>query len=338
MRGLYRTDGSGLHHIEATKCCRPKAQREKWGNCYHIDLWTSFDHRGWAKCKSDHYMVGLYRSSCDKLYCLEDIKCCKMGENNGDSWVERPNLVIRVNDPLLGPKRCSMNAKDTTPSSVTYGCTDLGKDKSNMLVLNAVKFKIEDKSQLNVAKPQLIKGFRPVTCSAHAYSYKCTKSITTEVSTSSTLTIGTGSSLSVKVGASVSIEGKLFGSGATSTFSTEMTRTSFLNKQTSETTSKTTTDTTTVSIEVPKDTEITINLLRTVVDLEYKWNFAINNRMRFRDLFQNSINRNTIVAKMHIFVVYMLKLNVNLEPAKFVGMQFIFGYQLMRMQPSCYAL
>ena len=39
----------------------------------------------------------------------------------------------------------------------------------------------------------------------------------------------------------------------------------------SKTKTYTTTDKTDVSIEVPANTEITINLLRTVQDLEYKW-------------------------------------------------------------------
>ena len=140
-----------------------------------------------------------------------------------------------------------------------------------MLELNALRFDIEDKSPLNVAKPQPVKGFRPVICSAHSNPYKCSKLLTTAISTSSTFKIGTGFSLAVKVGASVEVGAGFLGSGTKTTFSTEVTRTSSFNVEASKTKSYTTTDQTDVSIEVPANTEITINLLRTVQDLEYKW-------------------------------------------------------------------
>jgi hypothetical protein len=193
-----------------------------------------------------------------------------MGAYNGDSWLERPDLVIKVKDTSGKLKRCSMNAMDKSASSNTYQCEAIS-ERTNMLQLNALKFNIEDKLPLSVAKPEPIKGFRPVICSAHHTSYKCTKQLSTEISTSSTLTIGTGSSMEVKVGASLEIGGGILGAGATQAFSTEITATSSFSVENSKTNTYTTTDNTDVSIVVPKDTEITINLLRTVQELEYKW-------------------------------------------------------------------
>ena len=144
-----------------------------------------------------------------------------------------------------------------------------------MLELDALKFDIEDKSTLNVAKPEPVEGFRPVICSAHSSPYRCTEWLTTEVSTSSTWSIGAGFSMAVKIGASVKVDAGLLGSGTETTFSTEVTRTSSFNVESSKTKTYSTTDKTDVSIEVPANTEITINLLRTVQDLEYKWK-AIN--------------------------------------------------------------
>ena len=270
MTGLYRTNGHNLYNIEEARCCRPKSQVKSWGSCYNQNVWGSFDRKGWSSCADGYYMAGLYRESCDNLYCLEEFKCCKMGAYNGDSWMEKPDLVIKVKDTNGQLKRCSMNAMDTSPSSDTYKCEAIS-NRTNMLQLNAVNFNIEDKSPLNVAKPQPIDGFRPVICSAHSNPYKCTKWLTTAISTSSTFKIGTGFSLAVKVGASVEIQGGLFGSGTKKTFSTEVTATSSLNVEASKTKTYTTTDKTDVSIEVPANTEITINLLRTVQDLEYKW-------------------------------------------------------------------
>ena len=125
-----------------------------------------------------------------------------MGAYNGDSWAEKPDLVIQVKDTSDQLKHCSMKAMDKSPSSSTYKCEPIA-DRTDILELNALKFDIEDKSPPNVAKPKPVEGFRPVICSAHSKSYKCTKWLTTEVSTSSTLTIGAGFSMAVKVGASI---------------------------------------------------------------------------------------------------------------------------------------
>ena len=270
MTGLYRNSGDNLYSIEEAECCRPKSQVKSWGDCYNKNVWDAFDDKGWSICSSGYYMAGLYRNSCDRLGCLEEFKCCKMGAYNGDSWVERPDLVIKVKDTSGQLKRCSMNAMDTSASSKTYECKIIS-DRTNMLAMNALKFDIEDKSPLNVAKPQPIKGFRPVICSAHKNSYKCTKWFTTAVSTSSTFTIGTGLTLAVKVGTSVEVSSGLFGTGSKSTFSTEVTASSSFNIESSKTKTYTTTDNTDISVQVPENTEIKINLLRTVQDLEYKW-------------------------------------------------------------------
>ncbi len=193
-----------------------------------------------------------------------------MGAYNGDSWVESPDLVIKVKDTSGQLKRCSMNAMDKSASSKTYECKIIS-NRTNMLALNALKFNIEDKSPLNVAKPQPIKGFRPVICSAHKNSYKCTKWLTTAVSTSSTFKIGTGFTLAVKVGTSVEVSAGLFGTGVKSTLSKEISGSTSVNVESSKTKTHTTTDKTDISVQVPENTEIKINLLRTIQDLEYKW-------------------------------------------------------------------
>ena len=270
MTGLHRSSGHNLYNIEESRCCRPKSQVKSWGSCYNLDVWSSFDRKGWSTCASGYYMAGLYRNSCNNLYCLEEFKCCKMGAYNGDSWVEKPDLVIKVKDTSGQFKRCSMNAMDKSPSSSTYKCEAIS-DQTNMLELNALRFDIEDKSPLNVGKPRPVKGFRPVTCSAYANSYKCTEWLTAAVSTSSTFKIGTGFSLAVKVGASVEVSAGFLGLGTKRAFSTVVTGTSSFNVEASKTKSYTTKEKTDVSIKVPANTKITINLLRRVQYLEYKW-------------------------------------------------------------------
>ena len=270
MTGLYNTAGPRLGNIEEAKCCRPKSQRKQWGQCYNLNVWHSFDNRGWNKCASGYFMAGLYKSACQELYCLEEFKCCKMGTYNGESWIEKPDLSIKVKDTSGQFKHCSMNAMDKSAASSTYQCKSL-TDRNDMLELNAKSFDIEDQTALNVAKPTPIKGFTPVICSAHTSTYRCTKWLTAAVSTSSTFKIGTGFSLAVKVGASVEVGAQFLGSGTKSTFTTEVTATSNLNIEASKTNTYTTTDKTDVSVEVPPNTEIMINYLRTKVDIEYKW-------------------------------------------------------------------
>ena len=102
-------------------------------------------------------------------------------------------------------------------------------------------------------------------------SYKCTKWLTTAASSSSTLKIGAGFSTAVKVGASVEVGAGFLRAGSKATFSQDITHTSSFNVEASGTKTYSTTDRTDVSIEVPANTEITINLLRTVQDLEYRW-------------------------------------------------------------------
>lgn len=270
MTGLYNTNGKKLYNIESARCCRSKSQEKQWGQCYNLNVWSSFDRRGWSKCASGYYMTGLYRNSCERLGCIEEFKCCKMGKYNGQSWVSNPVLSVKVKDASGQFKHCSMNAMDTTASSSTYKCKALS-DRKNMLVLNALSFKLQDKTPLNVAKPTPIKGFRPVICSSHTSSYKCTKLLSTAISTSSSLKIGSGFSLAVKVGASVEVGAMLFGAGTKTTFTTEVTASASFNVEASKTKTYTTTDKTDVSVQVPSNTEITINMLRTVQDLEYKW-------------------------------------------------------------------
>ena len=154
------------------------SQIKRWGTCKDLGISISFDRKGWNVCESGYYVAGLYRSSCNSLFCLEKIKCCQMGAYNGDSWVEKPDLVINIKSPYKQLKRCSMNAMDRSPSSDTYKCEAIS-DRTNMLELNALTFNIEDKSPLGVVKPQSVEGFRPVICSARSYPYKCGKSLST---------------------------------------------------------------------------------------------------------------------------------------------------------------
>ena len=266
LQGLYRNGGSGLYLIEYAKCCRPKKNVLQWGHCYEEDVSLSFDKKGWGKCNAGYYMVGLYRSSCNHLYCLERFKCCQMGP----SWIKNVRYSIKMRDVDGQFKECSMDPLDRSHNTKSYKCEKIS-NKNNILELKALSFKIEDKTELNVAQPKPIPGFRPVTCSSSPFTYTCAKDLWVAIATSTSFTIGSGFNMGVSIGASVETSASFFGSGVKVAFQTEVSMSSSFNTERSTSMTKTTTDKTQVSIVVPKNTQMRINMLRATEDLEYKW-------------------------------------------------------------------
>ena len=78
LQGIYRNTGKWLHHIEEGRCARPNNLPTKWLDCYDHDISLSFDKKGWGQCDTDYYLTGIYKGGCDKLYCIEKLKCCSM--------------------------------------------------------------------------------------------------------------------------------------------------------------------------------------------------------------------------------------------------------------------
>jgi len=80
LQGLYRNSGDGwLWQIEEAKCCKPNISPSRYQDCYNENIWGSFDHYGLSECKKDgYYVAGFYKSNCNTLGCIEELKCCKM--------------------------------------------------------------------------------------------------------------------------------------------------------------------------------------------------------------------------------------------------------------------
>lgn len=79
VRGFYRSSGDWLHNIEEAKCCKPETFPDRYEHCYNENILSSFDNKGLSKCKkAGYYVAGIYKGGCDKLYCIEMLKCCKM--------------------------------------------------------------------------------------------------------------------------------------------------------------------------------------------------------------------------------------------------------------------
>ena len=73
----YRSGGTSLFNLEEAECCN--VNNPLFETCQEKDIGISFDSQGWAECQVDHYMVGLRRSDCEGLLCIEGLSCCKGG-------------------------------------------------------------------------------------------------------------------------------------------------------------------------------------------------------------------------------------------------------------------
>uniref|UniRef100_A0A069DMZ3 WSC domain-containing protein n=1 Tax=Clytia hemisphaerica TaxID=252671 RepID=A0A069DMZ3_9CNID len=270
MSGIYNTEGHRLHNIEEFHCCRPKSQHKSWGSCYNHDAWASLNDKGWTKCNNGYYMVGMYRNDCNNLWCIEEFKCCQMGSYNQDSYVDKPIITIKTMGTHGRLKECTMDAMDKTPESKTYSCKAVSS-RQNILKLDAVEFKVEDKTQPTTAKPERVKNFKPVICSASNNAYTCTKTLKTAIETTTSLVIGTGFEMGVSVSNTVGVSAEAFGVSASSEFSVQVSASTSFNVERTKSKTITVEDETKVDVKVPAHKQIMIDLLRKKVDIIYKW-------------------------------------------------------------------
>nr|AXH38019.1 physalysin [Physella acuta] len=79
LHGLYRSGNNKgqLFNIEEGRCAKPADHPPYHGHCYDHDIGLCFDNKGLCKCNNDYYVAGIYRGTCDKLFCLEKLRCCK---------------------------------------------------------------------------------------------------------------------------------------------------------------------------------------------------------------------------------------------------------------------
>ena len=50
----------------------------QYADCYDHNWVLSFDNEGWSTCKEGYFMVGLYRNTCNELFCIEYARCCRV--------------------------------------------------------------------------------------------------------------------------------------------------------------------------------------------------------------------------------------------------------------------
>lgn len=89
MTGIYRGDSQALNSVAHYQCCQPCQEDGrtvmKTGACSQADWVASFDRAGWSKCPTNSYVKGLYKSSCDYIYCIEYARCCPILESKGEN-------------------------------------------------------------------------------------------------------------------------------------------------------------------------------------------------------------------------------------------------------------
>ncbi|XP_066930374.1 uncharacterized protein [Clytia hemisphaerica] len=270
ISGVYTSPGAGLENLEEFYCCKPKSQGEQWGRCYNHDAHASLDRKGWTKCNAGYFISGLYRNSCERLGCIEELKCCQMGPYNGNSFIDNPSLVIKTKRSSGGYKECSMDAKDETPESESYSCKNIAEPEE-ALKLRPVSFIVEDKTEPTTAKPERVKDFRPVQCFQSNVKYTCTKSLSVTIAVEKTLTIGTGFDVGLTLGYTAGYDSSFFGQKASVEFSAEVSTSFSFSSERSETKSTETSDSTEVAVEVKPGRQITIDLMRKKIDVVYKW-------------------------------------------------------------------
>jgi hypothetical protein len=84
--GFHRKKSNNLDSLSAFHCCRPCKPNGvvmNVNNCQVANWVHSFDRRGLSKCPPGKYIQGLYRSSCNHIYCIEYARCCSIAGSRG---------------------------------------------------------------------------------------------------------------------------------------------------------------------------------------------------------------------------------------------------------------
>ncbi|XP_059148831.1 aerolysin-4-like [Physella acuta] len=80
LNGIYRTrdaDRGFLHNIEEGRCSKPADHPPYYHDCNDHNVETCFNGIGLCKCNDGYYVTGLYKGNCNRLFCIETLRCCK---------------------------------------------------------------------------------------------------------------------------------------------------------------------------------------------------------------------------------------------------------------------
>ncbi|XP_059168154.1 uncharacterized protein LOC131950128 [Physella acuta] len=115
LHGLKRNGKHKLSSITYGRCTKPSDHPYHYGRCYTVKIDTCFNKRNLCACDAGTYMTGIYKSYCDELHCLEEIKCCRMADEP-EALTAEHDLTRRMMDltlhrtgelaAMLGYKNC----------------------------------------------------------------------------------------------------------------------------------------------------------------------------------------------------------------------------------------
>ena len=83
ITGLYRSanrNPDAIYRLEMARCESAPLKWDPSGEqyCYKLNLWNSFDKKGWGKCKAGYYMQSIYRTrEDDRFNDIQLFSCCK---------------------------------------------------------------------------------------------------------------------------------------------------------------------------------------------------------------------------------------------------------------------
>jgi hypothetical protein len=89
--GLERSQVDNLNGLLSMRCCAAckddgQTQMQATG-CESANWVHSFDREGFSSCPAGKYLAGLYRSTCEHIYCLEYARCCALAGSRGPTSV-----------------------------------------------------------------------------------------------------------------------------------------------------------------------------------------------------------------------------------------------------------
>jgi hypothetical protein len=96
MHGMWRDNHpltNGIHWYHCCRVCRHDGTRLTLHGCHAANWVHSFDRVGWSFCPDNYYMNGLYKSSCDHIYCIEHAHCCAVTGSRGQNSCSQTNWV-----------------------------------------------------------------------------------------------------------------------------------------------------------------------------------------------------------------------------------------------------
>ena len=89
ITGIYRGQYHNLANIYYYRCCAPCKEdgrsRQEVSSCSAVSWYSSMRSAGWSYCPANSYLQGLYKGSCNYLYCLEQARCCFVAGSRGRS-------------------------------------------------------------------------------------------------------------------------------------------------------------------------------------------------------------------------------------------------------------